>query len=102
AWPALSCRQLVEESLCLLQIERIETFGEPAVDRSEKLASLIPLALIAPQPGHAHSGTEFPGFRLLCTRDRKLAVEIRFGFRRVGLRRQQRDFPSDTIDLRFT
>jgi hypothetical protein len=37
--------QLVEQSLRLLQIERVEAFGEPAVDRSEKLASLIPLAL---------------------------------------------------------
>ena len=34
-----------------LQIERIKPFGEPAVDRSEKLASLIPLALIAPELG---------------------------------------------------
>jgi hypothetical protein len=28
--------QLVKESLRLLQIERVEAFGEPAVDRSEK------------------------------------------------------------------
>jgi hypothetical protein len=35
-------------------------FGEPAVDRSEKLASLIPLALVAPEPRHAHRGAEFP------------------------------------------
>jgi hypothetical protein len=41
------------ELLSLLQIERIEAFGEPVVDRSEKLAGLIPLALIAPEPGEA-------------------------------------------------
>ena len=32
----LSSGQLVEEGLSLFQIERIEAFGEPAVDRSEK------------------------------------------------------------------
>jgi hypothetical protein len=33
----------------LFQIERIEALGKPAVDRSEKLAGLISLALIAPE-----------------------------------------------------
>jgi hypothetical protein len=36
--------------LGLFQIERVEAFGEQVVDRSEKLAGLIPLALIAPEP----------------------------------------------------
>jgi hypothetical protein len=49
----------------LFQIERIEALGEPAVDRSEKFASLIPLALIAPEPRRAHRGAKFPGFGLL-------------------------------------
>jgi hypothetical protein len=40
-------RQLLEQRLRLLQIERVETFGEPAADRSKKIAGLIPLALIA-------------------------------------------------------
>ena len=40
--------QLIEQRLGLLQIERVEAFGEPAIDRSEKLAGLIPLALVAP------------------------------------------------------
>src|SRR4029077_21004307 len=45
---SLGCsrRQLLEESLGLLQIERVETFGEPAVDRSKKLASPPSRALI--------------------------------------------------------
>ena len=51
--------------LGLLQIERVEAFGEPAVDRSEKFAGLIPLALIAPEPRHAHRRAQFPGFCLL-------------------------------------
>ena len=42
-----SRRKFVEQRLRLLQIERVETFGEPAVDGREKIASHIPLALIA-------------------------------------------------------
>ena len=33
--------QLVEQRLRLLQIERVETFGEPAVNRRKKFASLL-------------------------------------------------------------
>jgi len=57
--------QFGQQRLCLVQIARIKPFGEPAVDRSEKLASLIPLALIAPEPRHAHCGAEFPKFGAL-------------------------------------
>ena len=39
---APSCPQLVEQRLRLFQIERVEAFGEPAVDRSEKIAGLLP------------------------------------------------------------
>ena len=42
--------QLGKQRLCLFQIERVEAFSEPAVDRSEKLAGLFPLALVAPEP----------------------------------------------------
>jgi hypothetical protein len=45
----LSC-QFVQQRLSLFQIERVEAFGEPAVDWSEKIAGLVPLALIAPEP----------------------------------------------------
>jgi hypothetical protein len=45
-------RQLLKQRLSLFQIERVEAFSEPAVDRSEKLASRIPLALLAPKPCH--------------------------------------------------
>jgi hypothetical protein len=48
-----SLGQLVKQCPGLLQIKRVEAFGEPAVDRSEKLASLIPLPLVAPEPRHA-------------------------------------------------
>jgi hypothetical protein len=40
----------VEQRLRVLQIARVEALGEPAVDRSEQITGLIPLALIAPEP----------------------------------------------------
>jgi hypothetical protein len=39
----LSSSKLVQQRLRLLQIERVEAFGEPTVDRSEQLAGLLPL-----------------------------------------------------------
>ncbi len=50
---SLSDVQLVEKRLGFLQIERVEAFGEPAVDRGEEIAGRIPLAPIAPEPRHA-------------------------------------------------
>src|SRR4029077_3966994 len=44
-----SCTR-VEQRLRILQITRVKPFREPAVDRSEQIAGLILLALIAPQP----------------------------------------------------
>jgi len=37
----------------------MEAFGEPAIDRSEQFAGLIPFALIAREPRHAHRGAQF-------------------------------------------
>jgi TonB family protein len=49
----LSNGQLIKQLLSFFQIERVKSLSEPAVDRSEKLASLIPFALIAPETGEA-------------------------------------------------
>ena len=95
----MTLTERVEQRLRLLQIERVKAFGEPAVDRSEKLAGLIPLALIAPEPRHAHCGAQLPGLCLLLTRYRERALEIRFRFCRIWLRRLECDFPGDAIDL---
>ena len=59
--------QLVEQFLSLFQIESVEALGGAAVDRSEKLAGFIPLALIAPEPRHANRRA-FPGPCLLLVR----------------------------------
>ena len=45
--------------------KRVEALSEPAVHRSEKVAGLLPLALIAPEPRHTHRGAKFPGLCLL-------------------------------------
>jgi hypothetical protein len=52
--------QRIQQALGLLQIKRVKTFGEPAVDRGEKIVSLMLLALIAPQPSHAYCRAQFP------------------------------------------
>jgi hypothetical protein len=52
--------QRVEQRLGFFQIARVEAFGEPAVNRSEQFASLLPLPLIAPEPRHAHRCNVIP------------------------------------------
>jgi hypothetical protein len=49
-------RQFAEQRLCVLQIGGVEAFGEPAVDRREKVAGFGPSALLAPEPGEISSG----------------------------------------------
>ena len=58
--------QLIKQRLRFLQIERVEAFSEPLVDRSEQFASLLLLPLIAPQPRHAHRCAQFPRTLPLC------------------------------------
>jgi hypothetical protein len=48
----------------LLQIERVEALGEPAVDQSEQFASLLRFALVTPEAREAYCRAEFPGFCL--------------------------------------
>ena len=57
--------QFREKGLRVLQIPGVKAFGKPAIDWSEKVAGLLPLALIAPEPRHARRRARFPGLRLL-------------------------------------
>jgi hypothetical protein len=59
----------------------VEALGEPAVDRSEEIACLLPFALIAPKPRHAHRRARFPGLCLLRTRNGERTFEIGFRIR---------------------
>jgi hypothetical protein len=70
-------RQLIEQSLSLFQIKRVEALGKPAVHRSEKFAGFIPLALTAPEPRHAHRRAQFPGLCLQRLRNRDRTLEAR-------------------------
>ena len=60
---ARSRRQSVEQHLGLFQIAHVKPLGEPAVDRSEKIASLVPFVLIAPKrPNFLLRRSELPQY----------------------------------------
>src|SRR5215469_4170188 len=63
------------ERLGLFQVERVEALREPGVDRREHIAGFGALALIAPQPRHAHRRAQLPGLCLLRTGDSERAIE---------------------------
>jgi hypothetical protein len=67
---SLSVVRLVEQRLGFLQIERVEAFGEPVVDRRQKIAGLLSLAVIAPEPRQAHRRAQLPRLCLLRPRYR--------------------------------
>jgi hypothetical protein len=66
-------RAVSKLGLRLLQIERVEAFDAPAVDQSEKIAGLLPLALIAVEPRDADRRAQFPRLCLLNAGNRKRA-----------------------------
>ena len=94
-----SCGELLQQRLRLLQIARVEPFSEPAVDRSQQFASLLHLALVAPEAREAHGGAEFQGFGLLLAGDGESALEIGFCLRCIRLGRLQRDLPGNAINF---
>src|SRR5262249_54105823 len=63
--------QLSQKRLRLLQDRRPEALGEPAINRREQVAGFGAFSLVAPEPGEARGGAEFPklGVLLLCDRD---------------------------------
>ena len=50
----------LKQRLCFLKVERLEAFGEPAVDRREKIAGFAAATLVSAQPGEARCGAQFP------------------------------------------
>jgi transposase len=59
-------------TLSFFQIDGIEALGEPALDRGEKIACLLPFAMIAPQPGQARRRAQFQDFAF-CARAMAMA-----------------------------
>jgi len=55
----------VEQPPRFPQIRRVEPFGEPAVDRREKVSGFGALALALPQAGEARPGAQLEGPGLL-------------------------------------
>ena len=92
---APSYSQLVEQDLSLLQIERVEAFGEPAIDRSEKIAGVLPLAQIALEPRHAHGRSQFKEPCVLYLRhDQGLAQTL---FRLIATARFEKEFALEAM-----
>ena len=50
--------KVFKKRLRILQIGSTEAFGEPAVDRREKVVGISPLAPIGPKPGEIAGGAK--------------------------------------------
>ena len=61
----LSRVQPIEQGLGPLQVERVETFGEAAVDGGQKVVSFGGSPLMGPKFGERGGGSQFPELRLL-------------------------------------
>jgi hypothetical protein len=69
--------EIVEQRFRLFEIGRVETLGEPAVDRREKVASFGVATLAAAEPGEAYCGAQFLELRLLLLGDAQcLAIQF--------------------------
>src|ERR1700756_2015101 len=60
-----SSRQLLQQYLRVLQVARVEAFGEPGVERGEEGAGRVALALALPEPRQAGGGAQLEGLCLL-------------------------------------
>jgi hypothetical protein len=61
--------QFCDQRFRLLQILRIEPFGEPVIDFGQQLVSFFRLSLLLPETSKACRSAEFPGFGLLLVGD---------------------------------
>jgi hypothetical protein len=66
---------LVEQRFGLLQDRSAEAFGEPAVDRCEKVTGFGVLAFVAPETGEAGGGAEFKELGALFLADHDCSAE---------------------------
>src|SRR5262244_2669940 len=60
-----SLLQLRQQGLRLLEVCRVKALGEPAIDRGQELARILPLALVLPQSAQTHRRPQLQRFRLL-------------------------------------
>ena len=59
--PTERLSQSVEKGLCGFQVGGVEPLGEPVVDRLEDGRGIGGTTLVAPHPGKARGGAQFPG-----------------------------------------
>src|SRR5262249_17869098 len=93
----LSVVQLIEQRLGLLQTGCIKSFGEPPVDRSEKITGLAALVLFAPEARQADRCPEFKELCALEHRYRECPViaplrrgRIAYGIQQIASHQMQR------------
>jgi hypothetical protein len=53
--PPTRSRQLLQQRLGCLQVDRVKAFGEPAIDVGQQLATFYAPGLPLPQPAEAYS-----------------------------------------------
>src|SRR5215510_6243658 len=79
--------EILQQRLGLVQIHCLKTLGEPAVDRCQEFAGLVPFTLLLPQPCQARGRAQLQRHRLLVAGHRQGLVKtrLRFGWlRRVA------------------
>ena len=80
----------LEQRPGFLQVGGVEAFGEPAVDRRQQCAGVVPLALALPEATEARRGPQLPGFGLLVASNVEGLMKAGFRFR-VMLRRVRQE-----------
>lgn len=88
-----------EQRLGVLQVLRVEAFGEPVVDGGEERAGLVALALIAEQAGQARRGSKLQGSRMLGASDLQRLFEPAPRLRFVGLILAETDLAERAMEL---
>jgi hypothetical protein len=78
ATPRTTTSIVGEQRLRVLQIRRVEAFGERRVQRGEQIAGGVAFALIAPEAREARGGAQLERLRLLRTRDVAGLPEVLF------------------------
>jgi len=82
-------RQRVEQGLGLLQVMRVKSLGEPAVDLSERLPGLIPPILPVEQPRETHAGAQVERFFTSAAGYFNRRAEVRLAVARPATSRDQ-------------
>ena len=74
-----SSRQFGEQGFRVLQVRRVQTLGEPAVNWGENVARLGAATLMRPEAGERGRRPQLPKFRLLLLRQRNCISQALFG-----------------------